>query len=407
MNENQSSKRIAGSGNRPLGRGRCYLHQEQMIASLTRRRWERGDPVTKSELRQYIMHATNVDSDFYRNCCDASLKSFPSYLNKFISRVLEREALTTRKRLVVDKVPPDWRQIVEKQALEIRERMKKKEVAVLIAADEVFFHFNGDSLLGLLPNAMEDELHMESKIENDGYVVQGCTVMLAIELVSGSVLQPLIVFGGGERFSSTEEYAWMRSAQNGTSKVCRSQSMGLDATISTTWLQYIRNQYPGQNIGIVWDNTISHCNPTIDEWLVQDNDSFNNVNMTVSYLKDALSCISNPVHQTMKSVFKQSLLRKFRKLDTVYSHAKDDPFSGAGILKHCINRVKLVEFIESVCMELSISSKTTLSIPKAFRSCGIDPWQEEVNSFEASLDAISVNQIYDRLISGQQYLQLE
>ena len=71
-----------------------------------------------------------------------------------------------------------------------------------------------------------------------------------------------------------------------------------------------------------------------------------------------------------------------------------------------ITRERLVQILEEACVEMSASTKTGQAIPKAFRLCGLDLFQEDSTAFESHLDSLSVNVIYDRLLGGQQCLEL-
>ena len=160
-----SKKRLA-SDSVSLGRKRLHREQEEYILHLVRERWESGSPMTKAELRNTVLETTPAESEFYRVCCDPNAKGYPGYLNKFISRVLERGQYVQRKKVIIERVQSDWRQRAEVHAQQIVSRMKLAQVDSIVAADEVFIRFQ----------ASQGPKQYKSRLELDVHGVYGCTL---------------------------------------------------------------------------------------------------------------------------------------------------------------------------------------------------------------------------------------
>lgn len=260
-----NSKRLALDETKTLGRNRLYQEQEEFIAQTIRQAFESGDPLTKHDLRSTLLMNTPPHvQPFYQACCDPQSKSFPNYLNKFISRSLERLRFVQKKKVIVEKVPHDWRQRVENHVMNITERMKKAQVEAFVAIDEIFIRFHDDSSSsssatngssqGIVEHHDASTSEEEPSLAANGESPSagsplGCIVILCLDLVSNQFLPPVVVFTGGPVFSEDEKEIWKHTFLAGGATVIESNTPWISGHTTITTLNHIRNFFPTKRIG--------------------------------------------------------------------------------------------------------------------------------------------------------------
>lgn len=152
------------------------------------------------------------------------------------------------------------------------------------------------------------------------------------------------------------------------------------------------------------DTSPSHVVPEVAQWANDVNKAGAYPIMLLDYIELTLSSVYNPIHASFENVAKQiiySKIAQYKKalvLDLTTTSCSTD---------RCpMSREKLVATLEETCLDMTQGSKNTQAIAKSFRACGLDPWHPDHLAFEAHLDSISVNLIYERYLSGQQFMEL-
>ena len=103
----------------------------------------------------------------------------------WLARVLKRKGWVLRKKTVSQKIPANWVELAQVDALRISEQMKAAGVEVLLNADETFVKFYPAEDRVVAPKGSQ---RVGSNIEEDEKA--GCTVMVTMEFFSSTLVDP-------------------------------------------------------------------------------------------------------------------------------------------------------------------------------------------------------------------------
>ena len=347
-----SSKRVCLESSGSLGRKRSYVVQEEFILRTLRDRVENGDPMSKKELRDMVVAHAMPGSLFYMKLCDTALKNYPNYLNKFITRVVERGQFVLKKKIIVEKVPTEWRGRVEGLTTVIRQRFAIGKMNACIAMEP---------------------LHLRVRLQDATYM--GVTVFLAMEGLEGIVLPPIYVFSGGEMF-------------NTLSRAVFSENQWLDGSSVLMWMETVRQLFPERNVGMLLSATCAHTSPNLMTFAQEQ------PNWMIEHIPTTLMHVYHPIQLGFVKEVKTSIASTWPIWKRTMEHENMSLHHG------------LMLAVDRAVEEVWESGKTTQSWSKAFKRCGVVPFAE-TSQFDQHLDNLSVNTIYDRMLSEGRCLELQ
>jgi hypothetical protein len=346
-------------------------------------------PITKDQLI-ILLRENFLSGDLYDNLMDLGDPRKVKSLRVFVKRAITAEGFSSRLKSIGQKVPIDWKEKAEAGAKRVRELFFKKKVTVVINADEMFINYHLVSKSVLVPT---NTARVGSAITLDAKA--GCTVMVAMEMKTSTLLPPLIIFNG--RFGKDLMKKWK---DHKGSTVLFTENHWMTEETMAIWLQEIRLLFPGHVVGITFDHAPSHTDRLL---AMTDDYNASDVNGTELVLekidKSLTSCyqpcditINKPLKGLIKSIYAEDELRANLTAGDSY----------------VVSRERLVEMIEDAHNKINDGQIKNSSIRNSFRLCGLDPYAPaDDTTFERHLNSLNDNGVYAALSAQNEALKLK
>ncbi|MGH7955341.1 MAG: hypothetical protein ACREOZ_05215 [Gloeomargaritales cyanobacterium] len=215
----------------------------------------------------------------------------------------------------------------------------------------------------------------------------GCTVMVAMEMKTGELLQPFIIFTGKFGKTLMEYYKPYKK-----SKIITTENHWMTEHAMRIWLDSIRQMFPGRRIGITYDRAPAHTEH-LETWVEQENNKdINETFIIVDYIDKYLTAIYQPcdvvINHTLKSEIRQGYSKHISSLKTKPGD------------KLKVRREQLIKIIENAFNKINESQKTKPTITPAFELCGLNPFAHNTDKFDAHIQNLTELRVYETLLSS-------
>jgi hypothetical protein len=367
-----------------------HLMPNSFVAETVKSRWNQGLAITKTELRMMVLKEFSSDAKFmkvYGKIDGAGLGK----LSTFITRAVKYAGFSDRESTISQKVPSKWRELAEAGAQRVRETFQKAEVDVVVAADETFIRFHEEDSRVLAPVG---EKRIGKAVTCDGK--SGCTVLPTMDMLSSQLLPPLIIFNGvfgGRLMTEWQPYT--------NSFVLFTENHWMTTQTMVLYFKWLMSFYKGKTIGVIIDHAPSHTNDALMNWVEDLNAKDNNgTKLVLEWVDKGLTSIYQPgdiaVNKPLKAMVKQEYY------NYITQHQKD--FSPGEKIK--VSREQLVGFIENAFAKVNENQRKKRMIAKSFRTCGLDPFAENLSEFTKHLDHLCESQVYNKLLEKNAAVKL-
>ncbi|MGH7974533.1 MAG: hypothetical protein ACREBR_03315, partial [bacterium] len=213
-----------------------YAMEKQWVASELCSGWNVGFPLTTAELSRRLRQEFFEGSLFDAHM----LKNDNKTLNQWLRRAVDDAGFSSRCASFALKIPIGWDRLAKEGARRVRNNFKKANVNVVINADEINVKFH-ETTKTVLAVKGEKRIGVARKFDEK----DGCTVMVAMEMKTGELLQPFIIFTGKFGKTLMEYYKPYKK-----SKIITTENHWMTEHAMRIWLDSIRQMFPGRRIGI-------------------------------------------------------------------------------------------------------------------------------------------------------------
>ena len=216
--------------------------------------------------------------------------------------------------------------------------------------------------------------------ENDK---KGCTLVAGCEMFSGKLMAPYLIMDGVPNGYLSRRYTdW-----DGPATIKFQTKHWMDNPTCKNYLDWLRNCFPNENIGLIWDFAAAHKSEDI---LNHAHELGITVGVIPAGLTSILQVCDLLINKPLKAAFKnQYCAWKIRT----------DPGPG---MKYKIDRDLIITWIENATHDLNLKFKEDGSVKKAFLKFGQDPRHENTDFLLNHLSILNENCIYKSLQENQQ-----
>ena len=162
--------------------------------------WHSGAPVTRQACYMKAKEFCTEGDRFWKQYVNPEKDSAQTQLAHWLSRVLSKIGFSTRKETVSQSIPNNWKELSKRFSEETLEYLRRKEVNVVVTADQTFVRFLLANEDILVPTGVR---RVGSNVKTDDER-KGVTLMLtafiwrnkATGIIKTGVLPPFMVFNG-------------------------------------------------------------------------------------------------------------------------------------------------------------------------------------------------------------------
>ena len=372
---------------------------QDFIKSSVTTRWNMGLSMSTHELKGLLLIKCEKDdwmewSRVYGRIC-AEVKGTrlrDKSLHTFIRRSLNKFGFTIRKKTVSQSIPEDWLSLVKKGAARVRERFMEEDVDVVLAADETFIRFH-ESYDTVLAPIGEKRIGSTARIDNK----MGCTVLPTMDMSASCLLPPMIIFTGV--FGG---YLMKRWRNYSNSLVLFTEKHWMTSNTFILYLDWLMDFFKGKKIGLIVDYAPSHTDINIDDWVQKLNESKKHLKtkLIIEWIDKGLTSIYQPGDISVNKPLKDHIKQKYH----AYVAEEVENFCPGQPIR--VTREQMVGFIETAVNEINMQQKTTHSVYRSFKTCGLNPWDKTLDEFDNHLKSLDMNKLYQVLNASQKALDL-
>jgi hypothetical protein len=156
--------------------------------------------------------------------------------------------------------------------------------------------------------------------------------------------------------------------------------------------QWLRNCFPNDNIGLIWDFAAAHKSDNILNCALQ-------LGITIGYIPAGLTSIS----QVCDLLINKPLKAAFKKQYCAWK-IRNDPSPGK---KYKLDRDLIITWAENATNDLNLKFQQDEAVQKAFLKYGQDPRNDNIDLLTAHLASLNENSIYKSLQENHPMLRLE
>ena len=368
-----------------------YEEENHFVRNFVKERWEMGLGTTKSEVKRLLLQKFKIKKDWFSVYGNEDKKGYKK-LNTFVDRALQKFGFVSRVKTISQKVPNDWYQLTLQGAERVRKTFRDADVDVVLAADEMFLRFNETGKSILAPKGVK-RVGTTAKVDSKS----GCTVLPTMDMLSSTLLPPMIIFKGV--FGAQLMEKWSTYSK---SMVLFTKKHWMTSECFVLYLKWLMLMYPRKKIGVIIDYAPAHDSELVKKWTKELNEtSVTGSKIVIEWIDPSLTSIYQPGDITINKPLKNMVRERYQK----YVSDICNEFTPGQSIK--ISREKLVEIVEQSFDEMNSSEAQTRAISKSFQMCGLDPWASNLVPFHNHLKSLSINTIYDRLIKKKEAITLE
>ena len=166
-------------------------------------------------------------------------------------------------------------------------------------------------------------------------------------------------------------------------------------------MKWLKDQFPGKKIGLIWDHAPAHTNGVVDQFL-RDTSSW----LKTELIPWDLTSVLQVCDLIINKPFKQHVRNGYYRWRTTFVRQQRD--SGVtGKLNIKIPRDVLINLIENAVKQMNRKQRETPTIRAMFQSVGQDPFVNCSEQFKIHLDSLSKDSMYRNVINAQRYLNID
>ena len=411
------------TGRKDKGTFRKHHAQVAFVQKLVQDRWNSGDPITKTEVKEEVMLREDCaeESEFYKQHLDPSeiKKTGPSWCN-WLKAALRPVAFTVRKNSIGQTVPANWRAQATANAKEIREKMRKAEVDVVVNADQTFVHFYPENDKVLAPTGSR---RVGGKIKADKRA--GFTFMVSVEATTSKMLPPFVVYNGmklkdakhKERTSWWKYRSW-RDLTNAfrSGRVVFHPKHWFDGDITIEYLKFLLEVvYPTSKVGLTMDAAPAHLGAVVEAYITEMVELGRLVLIVINGgLTSILQICDLAANKQIKALIKKFYYQWRREhINAAREKADAEGKSEAEVSRITlkIDVVDMTTIVERAVVEFNKEQLKSESTKRTFVSAGQHPYVPEETSataLAAHLESLEKNgAMYQTCIANQESAELQ
>ncbi len=309
-----------------------------------------------------------------------------------MTRCLRRINFVSRKNSIGQVVPDNWRELAEETAERIRKNLA--DCDVIVNADQTFVKLYMESDFVLAPVGTK---RVGGKVDTDKKA--GFTIMVTVEMARNIICNPFIVFTGmkqSEAKQPTRTLDYKYQSWKGTATVAFQKKHWFDHDITIRWLNWLKDQFPNMQVGLIWDHAPAHINVEVSEYLDGARDWLR-TELIPGGLTSVLQVCDLIVNKDLKNYIRDGYYRWRTQF------VKDKRREGvSGKLKVKIPRDILIDIIEKAVKKMNRQQQQNPTIRKMFKKAGQDPFMQSIHEFKQHLDSLSKDSMYKTIINNQQ-----
>lgn len=377
----RSAKRVTAKQ-----RVRKYPEPHQFLKEIITKRWETGDPITSDEVwfticQRFNCPEPNSLNDEFKKIYVGPTKR--STFSTWLKRALKTLGYSIRKRTISQKVPKNWAEVAMLDSARICEVMKERGVTVLLNADETFVKFYPEDSKVI---AVKGAKRVGSTVDADQKL--GCTVMVTMEYFTSSLLPPFIVLEAKHEGALMKEW----ESYPGPGKVVFQPSHWVDWKIAVKYLNWLKERYPDETIGLIWDHAGAHIKEEVLEHA-------HSIGVEIEFINKGMTSIQQPCDLWANCPAKNGIKKRY------YAWRMEQSPKAGQKLK--IPRETFIHWVEEAFKALHDSQVLSKDVQKTFQKCGLDPYDDLKLSFEAHLTSMGNEQVYNSLLQNQMAAELD
>ena len=294
-----------------------------------------------------------------------------------VSLCSEKKRLGFAQKTVSQKIPANWVELAQVDALRISEQMKAAGVEVLLNADETLVKFYPAEDRVVAPKGSQ---RVGSNIEEDEKA--GCTVMVTMEFFTSTLVDPFIVLTAkqdGRLATQWDKYA-------GPARVVFQKNHWMDTPTAIKYLDWIQTLYPNKKVGLIWDHAGAHiCSAVLEH--------ANKLGFVVEFINKGMTSVQQPC-----DLYANQQIKKIIK-DKYHEYRMSLTFEEQTKVK--VPRELFVSWVEIALREVNNKQCLTQQVRKTFQKCGLDPYDDEKLEMARWLESLSKETLYNALIQNQ------
>lgn len=320
---------------------------------------ETGNPMSKSEIKDALeSRFASTGSSFAKNKFNNGNRGDCS-LRNWIKRTLAKEGYSNRLATVSQTLPENFIDVAKKFKNEFDQWYGELEPDFLVASDETFllFHHPDDSVIAKVGSR---KVPKGIKVKNKK---AGVTLMVSAELMTGQLLEPLVIMDGGWGKKLMKEYETYEGAT-----VLFNNNHWMSGNAFKFYLETLYRKYRGSVIGLVVDHFSGHISDDVMAFIEKRNEEDRTTKLEMKIIPKGMTSVLQVCDVGINHQLKERVRKGYHEIEKRMKR-RVDFVPGATLT------LERRQFLDLVCQSFDELNATQPRnwIKHLFQKCGQDP----------------------------------